>query len=112
MASPVYPRLPHAGVESEMEFCQKQVRFESIEKRSFPSLSALAQKTTPTAQHSPPLEPFNKVCDFITARGMRDAFLTLQLPSSRSTFSQPFREKCISEVVRIGSIIIFHLSKG
>ena len=37
--------------------------------------------------------------------------LSLSLPSSKSTFSQPFKEKCISEVVRIGSIIIFHLSK-
>ena len=37
--------------------------------------------------------------------------LTLSLPSSRSTFSQPFQEKCISEVVRIGVIIICHLSK-
>ena len=26
--------------------------------------------------------------------------------SSNSTFSQPFEEKCISDVVRIGSIII------
>ena len=33
--------------------------------------------------------------------------LTLSLPSSKSTFSQPSKEKCISEVVRIGSIIIF-----
>ena len=37
--------------------------------------------------------------------------LTLPLPSSKSTFSQAFKEKCISEVVRIVSIIIFHLSK-
>ena len=37
--------------------------------------------------------------------------LTLSLPSSKSTFSQPFKEKCISEVVRIGSIIILHLIK-
>ena len=36
---------------------------------------------------------------------------TLSLPSSKSTFSQPFGEKCIREVVGIGSIIIFHLSK-
>ena len=28
-----------------------------------------------------------------------------------STFSQPFKKKCISDVLRIGSIIIFHLSK-
>ena len=28
-----------------------------------------------------------------------------------STFPQPFKEKCISEVVRIGNVIIFHLSK-
>ena len=36
--------------------------------------------------------------------------LTLSLPSSKSTFFQPFKEKCISEVVGIGSIIV-HLSK-
>ena len=38
-------------------------------------------------------------------------FLTVSLPRSKSTFSQPFKEKCINEVVRIGSIIIFHPSK-
>ena len=37
--------------------------------------------------------------------------LTLSLLSSKSTFSQPFKEKCVSEVARICSIIIFHLSK-
>ena len=31
--------------------------------------------------------------------------------SSKRTFSQPFKQKCMSEVVRIGSIIIFYLSK-
>ena len=31
--------------------------------------------------------------------------LTLSLPSSKSTFSQPSNDKCISEVVRIGNII-------
>ena len=36
--------------------------------------------------------------------------LTLSLASSKSTFSQLPKEKCISEVVRIGSIILFHLS--
>ena len=36
---------------------------------------------------------------------------TLSLPRSRSKFSQPFREKCISEVVRIDSIILFHRYK-
>ena len=30
---------------------------------------------------------------------------------SKSTFSQPFQEKFISEVVRIASITIFHASK-
>ena len=35
----------------------------------------------------------------------------LSLLSSKSTFSQSFKEKCISEVARICSIIIFHLSK-
>ena len=34
----------------------------------------------------------------------------LSLPRSNSTFPQPFKEKCIGKVVRIGSIIIFHLS--
>ena len=37
--------------------------------------------------------------------------LTLSLLSSKGTFSQPFKEKCVSEVARICSIIIFHLSK-
>ena len=39
--------------------------------------------------------------------------LTLSLPSSESIFSQLFKEKCICEVVRIGStcVTIFHLSK-
>ena len=37
--------------------------------------------------------------------------LPLSLLSSKSTFSQPLKRKCISEMVRIGSIIIFHLSK-
>ena len=32
-------------------------------------------------------------------------------PSSKSTFSQPFGEECVGEVVRIGSIIIFDLNK-
>ena len=34
--------------------------------------------------------------------------LTLWLPSSKSTFSQPFKEKCVSVVVRTGSIIIWN----
>ena len=37
--------------------------------------------------------------------------LTLSLPSSTPTFAQPSKEKCISEVVRIGSKFIFRLSK-
>ena len=38
--------------------------------------------------------------------------LTLWLSISKSTFSQPsYKENCISEVVWIGVIIIFHLSK-
>ena len=37
--------------------------------------------------------------------------LFLSLSSSKSTFSQTFNDKCISEVARIGSVIIFHLSK-
>ena len=35
--------------------------------------------------------------------------LTVSFPSSKRTFSQPFKEKCISDAVRIGSVIIFHL---
>ena len=31
--------------------------------------------------------------------------------SSKRTFSRPFKEKCIREVVRVDGIIIFHLSK-
>ena len=30
-----------------------------------------------------------------------DIWLTLSLPSSKSTFSQPLKEKCLSEVLRI-----------
>ena len=38
--------------------------------------------------------------------------LTLSLPSSKLVHSlNLLKEKCISEVVRIGSIIIFYLSK-
>ena len=44
-------------------------------------------------------------------RWREECCFTLSLPSSKSTFSQPFKEKCTSEVIRIGSIIIFHLSK-
>ena len=40
-----------------------------------------------------------------------DLVSTLSLPSSKSMFSQPFKDKFISEVVRIGSITIFLLSK-
>ena len=36
---------------------------------------------------------------------------TLSLPSLKSKFSRPFKEKCTGEVGKIGSIIIFHLSK-
>ena len=36
---------------------------------------------------------------------------TLSLPSSTWAFPQPFEDKRISEVVRIGSIIIFYLNK-
>ena len=41
-------------------------------------------------------------------RGRPAALLELL---SKCTFSQPIQEKCISEVVRISSIIIFHLNK-
>ena len=37
--------------------------------------------------------------------------LTLSLPSSKSALSQPFEDECKSDVVRIGTMIIFHLSK-
>ena len=38
-------------------------------------------------------------------------WLTLPLQSSKSTFSQHFKDKFIGDAVRIGSIILFHLSK-
>ena len=43
----------------------------------------------------------------------REAYLSgcHSFPSSKSTFSQPFKNKCTSDVVRIGSISIFRLSK-
>ena len=37
--------------------------------------------------------------------------LPLLPPGSKITFSQQFKDKCISDVVRIGSIIPYHLSK-
>ena len=45
--------------------------------------------------------------------GPRKAFLVegAFTPKLKGTFSQPSKEKCISGAVRIGSIIIFHLSK-
>ena len=54
---------------------------------------------------------FHKVCQNWMVKIDYDRNVTFALPSSKSTFSQPFREKCISEVVRIGSIIMFPLSK-
>ena len=36
--------------------------------------------------------------------------LILSFPNSKSTFSHPFKTKCISEAVTIGSTIIFHPS--
>ena len=47
-------------------------------------------------------------CDFI--HGNRSP-LTRLLPNSKRTFSQLLEAKCMSEVVRIGSIIISHMSK-
>ena len=32
------------------------------------------------------------------------------LPSSKSTFSQPFKEKCISDGVRVSSVVILSVS--
>ena len=46
-----------------------------------------------------PKFPFNRVWKFGPRSG------------SKSTFSHPFKEKCISEVVRIGSVIILHVSE-
>ena len=43
------------------------------------------------------------ILDFI-ANGTCGLLITPSLPSSKCTFSQPFKEKCISEVERIGSI--------
>ena len=44
-------------------------------------------------------------------RLLKDPFI-LSIPSSNSTFSQPFEEKRISEVVRNRRIVIFHLWKA
>ena len=48
--------------------------------------------------------------DRVKVRKVGD-MLTLSLPSSKSAFSQPFKEKYMSDVVRISSVILFHLSK-
>ena len=56
---------------------------------------------------------FNKNCSHKKGSDLTDnQSLSGSLPSSRSTFSQPFKDRCISEVARIGSLIIFHLSKA
>ena len=44
-------------------------------------------------------------------KGQAPPILAFSLSSSKSRFSQPFKKRCISEVGRIGSIIIFQLSK-
>ena len=44
-------------------------------------------------------------------RQVQGSHLNLSLPSSKSTFSKPIKEKCMSEVAGIASIIVFHLSK-
>ena len=62
-------------------------------KRKFASLSSLLRKSD-----------CPMMCTSRTS-------LTLSLPSSKSTFPQPSKDKRISEVVSIGSIIIFHLSE-
>ena len=43
----------------------------------------------------------------VFAKFQPEKFHACAMKSPKSTFSQPFKEKCISEVVRIGSIIIF-----
>ena len=45
------------------------------------------------------------------ASGSSAILLTLSLPYSKSTFSQHFKDKCISDVIRIGSIIFSRLSE-
>ena len=42
---------------------------------------------------------------------MQKEVITVSLPSSKRTFSKHFKEQCMSELVRIGSIKIFCLSK-
>ena len=42
---------------------------------------------------------------------MQHILQTHHSQDQKVAFSQPFKAKCISEVVRIGSIIIFHLSR-
>ena len=48
----------------------------------------------------------------VDEQGFDDVVFREKTPKGNGTlFSQPLKEKCVSDVVRIGSIIIFHLSK-
>ena len=56
----------------------------------------------------------SKICDTVPLLCYKGKFVAINActhPRSKSSFSQPFKEKCISEVVKISMIIIFHLSK-
>ena len=44
-------------------------------------------------------------------RDARTSIIRPLTPHSKITFSQAFKEKCVSEVVRIGSMVIFYLGK-
>ena len=71
-------------------------------------------------KHGRPSVPitFNQNCSHKKGSNLTDTqclsgtILTLSLPGSRSTFSRPLKDRCISEVVRIESLIVFHLSKA
>ena len=47
----------------------------------------------------------------VKTKTLSPALITFHSQVKKSRFSQPHQEKCISEVVRIGSIVILHLSK-
>ena len=71
-------------------------------------------------KHGRPSVPitFNQNCSHKKGSNLTDTqclsgtILSLSLLSWRSAFSRPFKDRCMSEVARIGSLIIFHLSKA
>ena len=67
-------------------------------------------RVEPPAEHPQDKKEYNIEVDPSkwTSSGLVDFIVTFSFSSSKSIFSRPSKEKCISEV---GNIIIFHLSK-